>query len=157
MSRDPSSLETAQYTIRNKPNPLQKDRDVEADISYRINPASKVTVAQWKTCAATFSGNYGVWGPRAQDKMGAWAVPGEKVAMSSKRIEAQCRPDGANNILITATTNAGEQIGHCFVSQWTCQGDRVWWITQMVVRLEFRDERRAIRVSTAIAVMLAGA
>jgi hypothetical protein len=80
MSRDPSSPEWTQVIIRNPPNPLQEDPDVEEDIVYRTGPASTATQRQWRVCAATFSRYYGVWGPGAQTGMGPWAVPGRSDA-----------------------------------------------------------------------------
>jgi hypothetical protein len=76
MTRDPASPEWTQVIIRNPPNHLQEDPDVEEDIVYRTGPASTATQRQWRVCAATFSRYYGVWGPGAQVGMGPWAVPG---------------------------------------------------------------------------------
>jgi hypothetical protein len=72
---------------------------------------------------------------------------GRNILVSTRRLKALSLPEGANNILINAVTGAGVQVGHCFVSQWMHMGDRVWWITQLVVRPEYRDQRRATKVS----------
>ncbi|KAF2829558.1 hypothetical protein CC86DRAFT_287013 [Ophiobolus disseminans] len=132
MSRDPSSVEMVQSAIHNPPNALQEDPDVEEDITYQTIPASMVTEEQWNVCAATFSAHYGVWSARAQAEL------------------AQIVPEGANNILIIAVTKLGSQVGHCFVSQWRHRDDRVWWITQLVVQPEYRDQRRATRMLQAL-------
>lgn len=67
--------------------------------------------------------------------------------MSPNRLKAQSLSEGANNILIAAVTGANHQIGHCFVSQWMHEGDRVWWITQLVVHSEYQAQSKATRVS----------
>jgi hypothetical protein len=55
-------------------------------------------------------------------------------------------PAKANNMLITVESRNGQGIGHCFVSQWNRKGDRVWWVTQLVVQPQYRNQRRATRV-----------
>jgi hypothetical protein len=65
--------------------------------------------------------------------------PGKRITMSTRRLKAQSLPDAANNILITTVTGDGHQVGHCIVSQWIHRGDRVWWITQLIVQPEYRD------------------
>jgi len=67
--------------------------------------------------------------------------------MSRVRLRAQCLPEGANNILVTAVTKDDRHVGHCFVSQWMHGDDRVWWITQLLVVKRYRNQRRATRVS----------
>jgi hypothetical protein len=70
--------------------------------------------------------------------------------MSARRLKEQCLTDDANTTLITAVTGDDTLIAHCFVSQWTHYGDRVWWITQMVVWAEYRDQKKATRVSELV-------
>jgi hypothetical protein len=77
---------------------------------------------------------------------------GRNVLISTRRLKTLSLPDGTDNILIIAVTGAGVQVGHCFVSQWMHKGDRVWWITQLVVRPEYRDQRRATKVSKNLGV-----
>jgi hypothetical protein len=145
--RVPSSTDTADYRIRVEPNPLQEDPDIDEDIVYRIVPGSNVKNGQLETCAKHFSEHYGVWSEIAQTTLGSWAKPGQQIRMSRERLRAQCVPGGANNILVTAMTERGQQIGHCFVSQWMHGEDRVWWITQLLVLKGYRNQRRATRVS----------
>jgi hypothetical protein len=145
--RAPTSTDTAEYRIRAEPNSLQEDPDVEEDIVYRIIPGPKVKNDQLKICAEHFSSHYGVWSDIAQTTMGLWAKPGKHIRMGRERLRAQCLPEGANNILIAAMNERGQQVGQCFVSQWTHGEGRVWWITQLLVLQGYRNQRRATKAS----------
>jgi hypothetical protein len=48
--------------------------------------------------------------------------------------------------LIAAVTGEGKHIGHCIVSQWVHEEFRVWWITQLVVHTQYRNQKKATRV-----------
>jgi hypothetical protein len=69
--------------------------------------------------------------------------------MSSSKLKEMILPKDAdaNSILLTAVIGDGQQIGHCFVCQWMKGNKRIWWITQLVVLPEYRNQRRATRVS----------
>ncbi|KAF1831089.1 hypothetical protein BDW02DRAFT_601122 [Decorospora gaudefroyi] len=142
----PTSPQIADYRIRKPSNFLFEDADIEEDIFYRITPGALVTRLQIATCAHHFSSYYGVW--RGET---AGAACGRRVRMGSARLRAQCLPEGGKNVLVTAMTGSGEQVGHCFVSQWMGgEKERVWWITQLVVVDGYRNQRRATRMLHAL-------
>lgn len=134
------------------------------NVQYRVIPAEEITNAQWTICADTFTKHYGVWSSKITSSIGPW-TPG-KIAHTSSRqqyltfvgtritkctseFKAQSLPSGAANFLVTAMASDKipvEPIAHCFVSQWMHGGARVWWITQLVVRSEYRNRKHATRV-----------
>jgi hypothetical protein len=65
--------------------------------------------------------------------------------MHAKQFKEHCLPSAGNNILVTAVRE-GRLVGHCFVSQWMRSGDRVWWITQLIVVRHHRDQRVATQI-----------
>jgi hypothetical protein len=69
--------------------------------------------------------------------------------MHAKQVQEHCLPSTGSNILVTAV-HEGQLVGHCFVSQWMRNGDRVWWITQMIVVKGYRNQRVATRVRKAV-------
>ncbi|CAE7199445.1 hypothetical protein PTTW11_08461 [Pyrenophora teres f. teres] len=123
----PSSTSTAEYRIRSEANQLLEDPDVEDDVVYRITPGSKVTQSLLETCAKQFLSEYGAWSGIAA-------------------LKAKCLPVGANNILVTAVAKDRKHIGHCFASQWMHLGQRIWWITQLLVVNGYRNQKRATRM-----------
>ena len=131
--KTPSSTSTAEYRIRSKSNHLNEDPDEEDDVVYRITPGSDVTQSQLETCANQFLSEYRTWSGMAA-------------------LRAKCLSDTTNNMLITAMTKAGQQIGHCFVSQWVHDSQRIWWITQLLVLKGHRNQRRATKVSMGLKV-----
>jgi hypothetical protein len=62
--------------IRNPPNHLQEDPDVEENIMYCTTPAHLVTEKQLQICSYTFTKYYGVWNETAQRVHGKDARPG---------------------------------------------------------------------------------
>jgi hypothetical protein len=70
--------------------------------------------------------------------------------MSPEGLQAQCSPRGANNTLVTAVTGKGRHVEHCIVSQWIHKGYKVWWITQLVVHTQYRNQKTATRVGNSI-------
>ncbi|KAH7394999.1 hypothetical protein DE146DRAFT_756880 [Phaeosphaeria sp. MPI-PUGE-AT-0046c] len=134
-------------------NPVRQDHEIDGSVQYRVTPAEEITEAQWTICADTFTRHYGVWSSQITSSIGPW-TPGARVAMSKSKLKAQSLSDGAVNFLITATASDKvpiEPIGHCFVSQWMHSGARIWWITQLVVRPEHRNQRHATRMLEALA------
>jgi len=126
--KTPSSISTAEYRIRSESNHLFEDPDIEDDVVYRVIPGGKVTQSLLETCAKQLLSVYGAWSGMAS-------------------LKAKCLPDAANNILVTAMTKDCEHIGHCFVSQWMHGGQRIWWITQLLVLKGYRNQKRATKVS----------
>jgi hypothetical protein len=88
--------------------------------------------------AELFSENYGVWGPQASSKLGTFAKAGRRVRMNSTRLRQQCLPSGADNIYVKAT-EGGNLIGNAFATRWVHQGQRMCWITQLVVSSRYRN------------------
>ena len=125
-----SSTSTAEYRIRSESNHLFEDPDIEDDIVYRVIPGGKVTQSLLEMCAKQLLSVYGAWSGMAA-------------------LKAKCLPDAANNILVIAMTKDCEHIGHCFVSQWIHDGQRIWWITQLLVLKGYRNQKRATKVSVS--------
>jgi hypothetical protein len=160
---DPTSSETATYTIRNPLNHLSEDPDTVDSVVYTVTPGHQITDKQVESCAERYSANYGVWSPEAPAKLVSRARAGEShsrygsgvadilrigksVRLSPSKLKEMILPQNANNMLITAVKGDSRQIGHCFVCQWTKGDKRIWWITQLVVLPGFRNQRRATRV-----------
>ncbi|RMZ72484.1 Acyl- N-acyltransferase [Pyrenophora seminiperda CCB06] len=121
----------SKYGIRNKANHLHEDPDKEDDVLYHITPGIKVTPSLLETCAKQFLSEYRVWNGMAAFK-------------------AYCLPDATDNMLVTAVTKDSEQIGYCFVSRWIHRGQRIWWITQLLVLKGHRNQKRAARMLQAL-------
>jgi hypothetical protein len=156
---------TATYTIRNPQNSLQEDSDAVDNLVYRVTPGLQITDEQVQSCASAFSAHYGVWSPEASAELVPWAKAGKlsvickdrrssnifqigtSIRLSASKLREVIIPKDTNNVLITAVNGDGDQIGHCFVCQWMKDGDCVWWITQLVVLPEYRNQRRATRVN----------
>jgi len=165
---DPTSSETGTYTIRNPQNHLQKDPDAVDNVVYIVTPGHQMTEKQLKSCAERYSAHYGVWSPEASAMLAPGAKAGEpshdhgsgvahirctgkSVCLSPSKLKEVILPQHANNILVTAVMGDSREIGHCFVCQWTKGQSRIWWITQLVVSPEFRNQRRATRVNDSSA------
>ncbi|KAF2690527.1 hypothetical protein K458DRAFT_427247 [Lentithecium fluviatile CBS 122367] len=150
-----------EYRFRAPPNHLRVDPDVAEDIVYYVVPERLIQQREINCCALYFSKYFGIWGRRAAEKLGPEArhdgeliqvcLKGTTVSLSAADLRWKYLPKGANNILITAVTRDHHIIGHCFVSQWHRGArDRVWWITQLVVRPDHRDQLKATRMLRAL-------
>lgn len=145
-------------------NTIERTHEIAGHVEYCVSPAEEITEAQWTICADTFTRHYGVWSSQITPSIGPWTpgmvfhlsaqlkltFPGARIAMSKCELKAQSLPDGAVNFLITAMAIDNilpEPIGHCFFSQWMHGGARIWWITQLVVRPAYRNQKHATRVS----------
>lgn len=89
-------------------------------------------------CAALFSSDYGIWsqaGPR----------PGHNVELSARALRASLLFDPDTCRLAVAKTLAGEVIGQAFYCNFPYKpaGQRVVWITQLVVKTEYRGQHIA--------------
>jgi hypothetical protein len=71
--------------------------------------------------------------------------------MHAKQVREHCLPSAGSNVLVTAV-HEGRLVGHCFISQWMRNGDRVWWITQMIVVKDHQNQRVATRVREAVSL-----
>jgi hypothetical protein len=74
-------------------------------------------------------------------------LTGNNIKMNVARLRRECLSENANNSLATAVTPDGRQVGHCLMSHWEDHGDRIWWITQLVVHPGFRNQKVASTVS----------
>jgi GNAT superfamily N-acetyltransferase len=74
-------------------------------------------------------------------------LTGNNIKMNVARLRRECLSENANNPLATAVAPDGRQVGHCLMSHWEDHGDRIWWITQLVVHPEFRNQKVASTVS----------
>jgi len=96
--------------------------------------------------AKLFSENYGIWGPVAQQNMGAFAEQGQRIRLSLHRLKEQCIPPSARSTCVQARVN-NELAGNVFATQWTYQGRNVCWITQLCVGSKYRHQGLATKVS----------
>lgn len=151
-SFSPDYQESVIYRTRMERTMVQyTDPDREDDIRYRVVPGPHISAATLDQCAANFSQHYGVWGSKVNFPNGRGSLQGRPVRMDAKRLADQSLPEGANNVLVCAETLDGHIVGHCFVSQWENPdfGNRVWWITQLLVIPEHRNQRKATRMLQA--------
>lgn len=63
---------------------------------------------------------------------------GERVTLSGRRLRAQCLPDNSETSYARVTVD-GTLAGHAFACRWLWQGQTICWVTQLVVRKEYRD------------------
>ena len=69
--------------------------------------------------------------------------------MHAKHVKEHCLPSAGNNLLVTAVYE-GRLVGHCFISQWMRNGDRVWWVTQIIVVKGHRDQKVATQACASL-------
>lgn len=89
-------------------------------------------------CAVLFSSDYGVW---SDD--GPW--PGHNVKLSARKLQALLLFDSDTCRLAVAKTVKGEVVAHAFYCNfpYVPAGQRVVWITQLVVKTEYRGQHIA--------------
>ncbi|KAI0071521.1 hypothetical protein K474DRAFT_1606810 [Panus rudis PR-1116 ss-1] len=96
-----------------------------------------VTEEQLRACAKLFSENYGVWGADASPRL----TPGSRIRMSPRKLRSECLSDPARTLLVICTCDGRpDHIGHAFATVWTCNGESIGWITQLVVHKDFRRQ-----------------
>lgn len=104
--------------------------------------------------ATLFSQHYGIWSPFAEAKLGRRA--GHRVQMSPNKLRDECLPAGGRNTLVRAVVD-GDTIGHVCACRWdipiasrdiepTSWKDRICWVTQLVVRSDFRRQGIATKI-----------
>jgi hypothetical protein len=92
-----------------------------------------------KAAAKLFSESYGVWGPLAASKMGAFAKKGARVKMSAKILKQQCLPVDGRTVYVRVLVE-GTLAGNVFATRWTYEGRKMCWITQLCVSSEYRNK-----------------
>ena len=110
--------------------------------------ASSVSAELLDACATLFSSAYGVWSPNGPK-------PGHNVKLSATRLQALLlfNPDTCR--LAVAKTLTGEVIAQAFYCNFPytpvglSQTQRVVWITQLVVKSEYRGQHIATKLLTA--------
>ncbi|KAF2455831.1 hypothetical protein BDY21DRAFT_348818 [Lineolata rhizophorae] len=101
---------------------------------------AEITSEMLQDAARLFSENYGIWGPRGPK-------PGSRVSMSAAKLRRECLPEkhehrcGYSRIVVD-----GQLVANAFACYWDCAAGRICWVTQLVVRPEFRSRRFATRL-----------
>jgi len=98
---------------------------------------SNVTQKQLEACAQLFTNNYGVWGKKAQE-ISQYLKDGARVKMSASKLRAQCLASPADSTLVTCHED-DLLVGHVFATTWDYDGGKVCWVTQLVVRSDYRQ------------------
>ena len=104
--------------------PLQPVTPPTSQAALPTSPSNKgrpLTYAVWNgpdildslmdACAALFSSNYGVWGPKVPQRQR------KRVKMTGARLRAQCVSKPSQTILVTCFQR-NELVGHAFVTVW---------------------------------------
>ena len=109
-------------------------------VSVQKFDAASITGEMIAAAAELFSQNYGVWGPKAAEKMGVERLKrGVRVKMSPKNVISQILPPGADNIYVRALVDE-ELVGNVFGTHWMYQDKPVIWITQLCVKSTYRSQ-----------------
>ncbi|KAF2183688.1 hypothetical protein K469DRAFT_727945 [Zopfia rhizophila CBS 207.26] len=95
--------------------------------------------------ARLFSENYGVWGPLAEEKLGAFAKKGKRVRMGVNMLKSQCLPPCMRNVYVYIKIE-GQLAGNVFASRWNYDGRNFCWISQLVVSSTFRKQGLATKL-----------
>jgi len=95
-----------------------------------------VTQEQLEACAELFTKNYGVWGEKAQET-NKYLKNGARVKMSASKLRDQCLAS-ADSTVVTCHEN-DILVGHAFATTWDYNGGKVCWVTQLVVRSDYRQ------------------
>ena len=118
-------------------------------VRFEQNESSEITDPVLVSAANLFSKNYGVWGPKAEQEMGSFAKNGRRVRISPAKLREQCVPSTSRTTYIRAII--GEDVaGHVFASRWLSGTRNVCWITQLVVKIGFRNQRIATQLLTKL-------
>ncbi|KAI0309333.1 hypothetical protein OF83DRAFT_1072201 [Amylostereum chailletii] len=98
-----------------------------------------VTQDQLQACARLFSQNYGVWGPKAS-KVNEYLKHGARVKMTPSKLKSHwCL--GVPGCTILATCHAEEElVPHAFATTWDVGLGKIGWVTQLVVRQDYRQQ-----------------
>jgi hypothetical protein len=108
--------------------------------TYELLACEDVTESVLEECAVLFSGHYGVWGERG-------VKPGKRVILSASRIKKMCLFDASKCCLATARcAETGELIGHAFLCKVPFFGCGFVWVTQLVVKMQFRHRGIATKL-----------
>ena len=117
-------------------------------LSFSDYHASSVSPELLDACATLFSSAYGVWSPNGPR-------PGHNVKLSARRLQALLLFDPNTCRLAIAKTLTGEVIAQAFYCNFPyklvglSQTQRVVWITQLVVKAEYRRRHIARKLLTA--------
>ncbi|KAJ8131581.1 hypothetical protein O1611_g2047 [Lasiodiplodia mahajangana] len=112
-------------------------------MSYETFPGEKVTDHMLSEFAELFSENYGVWGKESPS-------PGKRISLSARRLRAQLLPDGAASSFSRLIVDGGICVGYAFACRWSYNGVNVCWITQLVVRKDWRRRGVATKLVNAV-------
>ncbi|KAI0104272.1 hypothetical protein GGR51DRAFT_561081 [Nemania sp. FL0031] len=109
---------------------------------FETFPGVKVTNHMLSEAAKLFSENYGIWGSGSP-------LPGKRVSLSPRRLRQELLPDDAATSFARVIVD-GTLAGHAFACRWSCNGMTVCWITQLVVRKDYRKRGLATGLLNAI-------
>ena len=118
-----------------------------SSLSFFDYHASSVAPELLDACALLFSSAYGVWSPDGPR-------PGHNVKLSAKRLQALLLFDLNTCRLAVAETLTGEVIAQAFYCNFPykpvglSQTQRAVWITQLVVKTEYRRQHIARKLLT---------
>ena len=88
--------------------------------------------------AKFFSENYGIWGPKAAEKMGKQLLKrGARIQMSPTNLVRQILPLNGENKYVRVTRD-GELVGNVFGTRWIFRGKMIMWVTQLCVKSGYR-------------------
>ncbi|KAK9489042.1 hypothetical protein V1508DRAFT_436136 [Lipomyces doorenjongii] len=104
---------------------------------YEKFDAGQVTDDMLAEASLLFNENYGIWGKDAAI-LGPFAKPGSRVRLSKDRLRDQYLPDRAACSYVRVTVD-GNLAGNAFACRWNFNGKTVCWITQLVVKYDFRE------------------
>ncbi|KAM3514593.1 hypothetical protein MY11210_001828 [Beauveria gryllotalpidicola] len=98
---------------------------------YETFASSEVPEAMMVEAATLFNENYGTWGEKS-------LKPGYPVHLSARRLRKQYLPDTSLSFYTSVTVD-GVLAGNAFSCRWNHAGKTVCWVTQLVVRKEYRE------------------
>ncbi|TQV94671.1 ankyrin repeat-containing protein [Cordyceps javanica] len=109
---------------------------------YETLAGSQVPDDMLVDAAKLFNENYGTWGEGS-------FKPGSPVRLSASRLRKEYLPDDSRSSYTRVVVD-GVLAGHAFLCRWNHQGKTVCWVTQLVVRKEYRKRGLAGGLLTAL-------
>jgi hypothetical protein len=110
--------------------------DSKSTLTTAFYPYDDVTDALVDECVKLFDENYGVWGALAH-KAHSHLHEGARVSMTPEMFRKQGLFDKCCSLVTTKRDN--QIVGFALATTWNVGGDRVCWVTTLVVK---REERR---------------
>jgi GNAT superfamily N-acetyltransferase len=108
--------------------------------TYEMYYGHDLTSELLKSAATLFSEHYGIWSTTHPSPK-----PGQRVRATPSKLQEQLlSPNG--DITYVCARNAGELVGHVFACRWNYNGQRICWITQLLVHHKFRRQGLATKL-----------